>query len=457
MTLTNRYALGFLAAFIFCLSPLNLANADQLKHQSTFSYTEFNKPVFIGELHSLEGPVDTEILLTGSQPFEMRMLVEARSLSSRRFKKLWLEGVAINSPTNILQLVNKDLARFSNLFKGRLLSGDLFQARFTSNKATVIKLNGITLDTINNPNFGPILLSSWIGDVPLSSTIKDHIAQSIIDPDANSRRGAQVYSKVRQATVQNWLDPAPAIAVVTAPTIAAVTAPVVATVEVKPAANKESIEVESSQAKPAKPELKIATETKSTLKPVAIPKPAAAPKPAVVPNVITKAPEATKVAAAKTTPTPTVKATPIKVPAVKPQPKPVEKAIVKAPAKTEAKPSIAEAAFDEEEEETQVEETEEILALRQSYYQSLVTHLQNFKTIPYQAFQRRWTGEVRLYVVIDKTGNVLSQRFIKEDRRKVFNTQAQDALKRAAPFPPIPTTLQETEFSFSVPLQYRLD
>lgn len=451
MTLNNRSALCLLASFIFCLAPINLASADELKHLSTFSYTEYNKPVFIGEFHSSAGPVDTDALLTGSKPFEMRLLVESRSLSSRRFKKLWLEGVAINNPSSKLQLVNKDLARFSNLFKGRLLNGDSFQVNFTESKTTVIKLNGITLDTINNADFGPILLSSWVGEVPLATSIKDYIAQSTIDPDANSRKGALAFNKARQAVIQNWLDPAPAIVVATATTVAAVEAPVeiIAPITEKIAVKKDVIKAKSIPIPKAAPEIKVATKIKP------------APQPVAKPKVVAKPPVVTKVAVAKPAPTPIVKTEPVKVPAVKPQPKPkpIEKSIAIKPVKAEAIPAVAQVIDkrEEEEEENQVEETEEILELRQSYYQSLATHLQNFKTIPFAAFQRKWTGEVRLYVVIDEAGNVLSHRFLKEDRRKVFNTQAKDALKRATPFPPIPKELQEKEFSFSVPLQYRLN
>jgi TonB family protein len=448
--------LSCISALFIALLPLNYALSSELQHHSTFSYSELNKPLFIGELHAPAGPLDADALLAGEQPFTMQVLVETRSFSQRRFKKLWLEGVAINNSYEKLQANNKYLAKFSNLFKDRLLSGDDFQVRYTDKKTTVIKLNGITLATFPYSDFGPVLLSSWLGDVPLSSSTKAHILQSGIDPDANSRKGALTYTKTRQVTVQSWLNPADAIAMTPAPSVKAVSVDVaesiISTVK-KPDAAKIAIKPTNKQPAKSKPTVQVAAKNtvKSTIKPVvaAIPKPARTSTPT---STRTPTPTPTSTSTSTSTPPKAVKSPlPIKPPAK------IAKIIAPAELPTSKPEPTATDDTLEEEVEIEAEETEELLALRQTYYQALIKHLQNFKTIPFQAFQRRWTGEVRLYIVIDKAGNVLSHRFLKEDRRKVFNVQAADALKRATPFPAIPAELHEKEFSFSVPLQYNLN
>lgn len=434
MTITKAF--GRLTALISLLSLALYASAQDLVLHSTASYSELNKPQFIADFYAPEGELNVEGLLNGDSPFEMRLTVEARSIGSRSFRRSWLEGVTINNNIETLQPMNRHLADFSNLFKGRLQQGDDFRVRYTQDGRTVVSLDGITLQTLSGNKFSPLLLSCWLGDVPLSASFKDNLIKGEQDADAQTRRDQLSYSKERQITIQGWLEPAPSTTVAEPPKITP----------------REVSQAESVVIKQAKAIETFTANSKSAPKPKTVEAKPAAPKTVIAKATAPEKATITKKAApektakvAKPTPSAAPKAVAAK-PAVAPQQAP-EPEPVKVVTENRETPAAG----------IPAPETEAILALRQQYYKSLIKHLKNHQTTPYMAFQRRWEGEVKLLVTIDRTGGVIEHQTLKEARRKVFNEQAQDALKRAAPFPEIPKELQEETFSFTALLQYRLN
>lgn len=99
---------------------------------------------------------------------------------------------------------------------------------------------------------------------------------------------------------------------------------------------------------------------------------------------------------------------------------------------------------------------QELLALHQSYYTQLVREVSKYKTIPFQAFQRRWEGTVKMQVTIDRQGHIIARNIIEDSPHQLLNQQALDAVASAEPFSAIPTRLNTAEFTFSVQLDYRL-
>jgi len=63
-------------------------------------------------------------------------------------------------------------------------------------------------------------------------------------------------------------------------------------------------------------------------------------------------------------------------------------------------------------------------------------------------------GVVSLAFSIDRHGNVVSSRIVKSSGSAVLDAEALDLLKRAAPLPPPPAEIANSELSFVVPIRF---
>ncbi len=369
-------------------------------------YQQFNKPLLIASLYGPSSPkADAGQMIDGKQPFRLLVAVETDSISPRQFRRLWIEGAAVNLSASQLASATNDLSVFTSSFKGRLQRGDRIVIDYDPTAGTDVSFNGTAIAEQAGANLGPILLRGWVGQVPLSTEFKSSLLESgISDTDLL----LALESLPRRASLS---------AVVPEPDPVAVSEP--AAVEVAVAA--------------APPAPKTAT------------KPAAAPiKPVPTPAAKTKPP----VVMAKPAPAPTV---------TKPEPAP--KAAAPAPAvaakpRPEPKPAPAPVAVEADEED--VIQTAEQLAAEQQFYQKLVREVRHYQTVPFQAFQRQWQDDVRLQVTIDRSGNLQGIEILKPSRYDLFNKQARSAVEKASPFSKIPPELGIKTYTFSVLLDYRL-
>lgn len=99
----------------------------------------------------------------------------------------------------------------------------------------------------------------------------------------------------------------------------------------------------------------------------------------------------------------------------------------------------------------------EIEAARQAYGNSLSREIGKNKRYPRIAQMRGWEGTVRLLLEIDSNGRIVSVRIEEASDREVFNTEAQEMVKRMVQPPPIPETLRGRSFTVRVPIAFRLE
>lgn len=96
-------------------------------------------------------------------------------------------------------------------------------------------------------------------------------------------------------------------------------------------------------------------------------------------------------------------------------------------------------------------------AARQAYGNSLSREIGKHKRYPRIAQMRGWEGTVTLLLEIDSNGKVVSVRIEEPSDREVFNTEAQEMVKRMLQPPPIPEALRGRSFNVRVPISFRLE
>jgi periplasmic protein TonB len=88
------------------------------------------------------------------------------------------------------------------------------------------------------------------------------------------------------------------------------------------------------------------------------------------------------------------------------------------------------------------------------WQQAVVARLARFQRYPAQA--KGATGVVNLSFSIDRQGHVLNSRVIKGSGSAVLDTEALSLLTRAAPLPPPPAGVPDSDLTFVLPIRFAL-
>lgn len=174
-------------------------------------HQELGNEQFIGALYSqtLSDNADTLVSSAVAKRMELKV-VAADGLAVRRFSRMWIEGMAINNNSNILTAQADNMVRFDGLFKGRLQKNDHIVFSMTPGEGVSITINDVLLDNIADDQFFQLLLSTWIGRVPLSSTYKaDLLKMGDVATNLRNRYDAIRPDPSRNRDIAAWHTPEP--------------------------------------------------------------------------------------------------------------------------------------------------------------------------------------------------------------------------------------------------------
>mgnify|MGYP000002158862 FL=1 len=375
-------------------------------------HLELGQERFIAGLYVESLSEDAASIMGDAGHKRMALHVTAKRLSHRSLRRMWIEGMAINTPSGQLTKYAKDTVTFAGLFKSKLTKGDIILIDSQPGEGTAVSVNGVELGTLHTDGFFNVLLRTWIGSVPLSSDFRSQLLQNgQIDESLLAKFESIAPSTERIAAISEWTKPKPkpkTQAALAPEAIASTTisAPIIAPTVAAPivSAPEAATETEPSQALAAAPETSPG-------------------------NADTSEPNTSKADAP--TLEPTLAATPA------------------------AEAIEDDESYDEEESE-EPELTAESLIARQMYHSSLLRWAYQYLSYPKRSVQRGQEGSVRVSVTIDRTGKIKSQRTIEESKHSLLNREATKAVKKAGPFPVIPTAISGEEFSFTLPIVFRL-
>jgi protein TonB len=87
-----------------------------------------------------------------------------------------------------------------------------------------------------------------------------------------------------------------------------------------------------------------------------------------------------------------------------------------------------------------------------SWHQAVVARLERFQRYPAQA--KGATGVANLSFSIDRQGHVLNSQIIKSSGSAVLDAEALSLMTRAAPLPPPPAAVPDTDLTFVLPIRF---
>lgn len=169
-------------------------------------HQELGREVFIGALFSESLSNSPSTLLRNPQPMRMELkIVAAEGITARRFSRLWIEGLAVNSKADELMTQADNTVIFDAMFKGRLVKDDHVIIANTPGKGVSVSVNNVALGTIADEAFFSMLLATWIGNVPLSSEYRDSLLKvGDVDASLRSRFSNTKPTPARIAEVNGW-------------------------------------------------------------------------------------------------------------------------------------------------------------------------------------------------------------------------------------------------------------
>lgn len=356
---------------------------------------ELGQEVFIGALYSESLSNNAETLINSALPMRMELkIVAPDGLTTRRFSRMWIEGMAVNSKPDLLTAQADNMVEFDGLFKGRFQKDDFISFTNNPGKGVDIAVNSVLLGNISDNAFFSMLLSTWIGKIPLSSDYRDSLLKmGDVDTGLRSRFNAISTSATRTAEVKAWTSPQ---------------------VEVKTA-------VASSSKSSAKAKVDTAVVAKTELPKFEVP---AIEKPALnIPVPVTQTANTSSVATLV--------------------------------ASSAAAKSVAATIVEEDEDEGPALTAQTLLA-RQFYVSDAIKKIRSKTRYPQRALDRGQAGSVRVAIVIDRQGNVLNTDLLESSKFDMLNKEALDAIKRSAPFPALPVEIAGARFEFTVPMRWTL-
>lgn len=93
---------------------------------------------------------------------------------------------------------------------------------------------------------------------------------------------------------------------------------------------------------------------------------------------------------------------------------------------------------------------------RKNYYSELKTWLAKHKKYPRRARLRNQEGTARLYIVVDREGNVLESSIKESSGHRLLDKEVKAMIKRAEPLPKIPDAMRQAKLEITVPVEFFL-
>lgn len=397
--------------FLILTSTFALAisfKAQALEINGVALHSELGDEQFIAALLTERPTTDARDIVRVDQDQRITMKLLPESISPRRLRRRWIEGIAVNARPSELAEQADNMARFSQLLNTQFFRGDEITAELRSGVVSV-SANGVALGTIDDANFYKLLIRIFVGTVPVSSTVKESLlAGGKVSNELLARYNEVTASPSRVNAMQVFAENLGNDALLADSDSAA---------EQEQTASAQGLNSE-----------KLASSKKTSAKKVA-----------------------SKPPAKKATPKPKKASTP------KPTPRPVRTSKTQATQTTQlatVRPirndNIASQNM------TADDLSAESILTQQLYVIQLKRWTLKHTRYPSAAQRRNQEGSVQVKVVIDRKGEVQTMDILSESKHASLNKAALKAIDKASPYPPVPQVISDTTFEFTAPFSFKL-
>ena len=388
------------------LGSVAAAQSDLVMNGSSL-YSDLGKDQFAAALYleTLQKNPSIAHSMQGQKRMEVRVL---NNYSKRRWFNLWMQSISINNSRETFSKSAQDLITLMQAAKSAPQKGDFIEYLSSPDQGTSMRFNGTELVADLPAEVFGLLLNTWIGAIPPTTSFKDEILGKESNPAAVELLETVVTDPQRVTLAASWtLPPEPVV---------------VSKVKPKAAIEKN---LKAKATVPAKP--------KVTPAPLENKLPEVATAVAAIAAVISKSAAAKQQSAvAKST------------------------AAIANYKNSDLAKTTAEATLASNDAEDEVDfSITEALTMR-DYTPLVVQQIYKKISYPSRAIDRGYEGTVRMAIVVSKSGALENVTVAQESKHSILNKAAIKATERAAPFPELPADLNTDHFEITVPITFKL-
>lgn len=120
---------------------------------------------------------EKQLLTTGGQAKRIDIKIVADSYSQRRFAQQWSQSLIVSVSQDKLLEFDEALVRFRHLLDEPFQQGDTISVESDIRGESKVYVNGIEAFNVVKPGFLELLLTTWIGAKPPSTSFKQSILE----------------------------------------------------------------------------------------------------------------------------------------------------------------------------------------------------------------------------------------------------------------------------------------
>ena len=133
---------------------------------------KFFMDIYVGALYLPARTTDGKAILADTGAASVLMRFVYREVSKDKIVEGWNDGLRENITPSQLRDLSERLARFNALFK-TVRKGDTIRIDYNPAIGTEVRINGEWRGSVEGNDFFRALLKVWLGDHPVSSSLKD--------------------------------------------------------------------------------------------------------------------------------------------------------------------------------------------------------------------------------------------------------------------------------------------
>tara|TARA_B110000503_G_scaffold111112_1_gene166295 strand:+ start:10576 stop:11826 length:1251 start_codon:yes stop_codon:yes gene_type:complete len=215
----QRLSRNFLCilAGVVSLLLLSFSAQAELRLNGSSIYTDLGKDQFVASLFLETAQKEAHNIETmkSEKRMELRVL---NNYSMRRWVNMWMQSISINNSRETFSESAQQLIALMQAPKSAPQTGDIIEYISTPKGGTSMIFNGTELISGLSTDVFDLLLRTWIGAIPPSTSFKEELLGTQINSRVQGLVSNTQPSDARIALVASWVAPAPALAE-TGPTI----------------------------------------------------------------------------------------------------------------------------------------------------------------------------------------------------------------------------------------------
>ncbi|MES9968953.1 MAG: chalcone isomerase family protein [Candidatus Thiodiazotropha sp.] len=138
---------------------------------------KFFVKVYLASLYLGQATSDIAEVLNVDGPARVQMQIIHSEIEKEKLVAAWNDGFSANLDAEKLQAVRDRLDQFNAMFQ-TMREGDLIDLDYIPGKGTHVTINGMEKGVIPGVDFYQALLLVWLGDSPISKSLKKELLGS---------------------------------------------------------------------------------------------------------------------------------------------------------------------------------------------------------------------------------------------------------------------------------------